>query len=199
MRGNAGFSLLELIVAMAIVAILLAVGLPSYRTYTENTRIRTVAQSFLSGLQKARSEAVSRNTNIDFSLTNDAAPSLTSATIATGGGWLVRTSDGVTFIEGKPQSESGGRVGGSAIAVNDLNNDGAADAGAVDTVTFTGLGQTSLGGNTVFTFSNPSAGNCVNAATPGPMRCLNIVVTRGGQAKICDPAVLTASDTRSCS
>ncbi|MCC6472780.1 MAG: hypothetical protein IT514_03450, partial [Burkholderiales bacterium] len=44
--------------------------------------------------------------------------------------------------------------------------------------------------------TNPSGGAC--AADGGPMRCLNVLVSPGGQIKMCDPAVAATGDTRRC-
>ena len=46
------------------------------------------------------------------------------------------------------------------------------------------------------TVTNPTGGACVAAS--GPMRCLRIIVTPGGQARMCDPAVTDTNDSRKC-
>ncbi len=189
-----GFSLLELIIALAIAGILMALAAPAYMGYVANSRIRTAAQSFNSGLQLARTEAIRRNMNVDFVLISDTAPSLTSTASNLGRGWVVRTTDGVTFIEGKQLNEGGG----NQIVVNDSNNDGSANVGAVSTITFNGMGMTTLASGVTFTFTNPNGGACTTPTQPAAMRCLNVAVSRGGQSIICDPAVTAASDNRRC-
>jgi prepilin-type N-terminal cleavage/methylation domain-containing protein len=57
MKRQGGFSLTEVIVVMAIMAILLGLGLPSYRTYMANQRIvASAAEVFMAGLQMARAK-----------------------------------------------------------------------------------------------------------------------------------------------
>lgn len=194
MRQCRGFSLLELITALAIAGILMSLAAPAYMGYVANSRICATAQSFNSGLQLARTEAIRRNVNVDFVLTNDTAPSQASTASNLGRGWVVRTTDGVTFIEGKQLNEGGS----SQNVVNDSNNDGTANAGAVSTITFNGMGMTTLPAGVAFTFTNPNGGACATATQTAPMRCLNIAVARGGQSLICDPAVTAASDNRRC-
>lgn len=55
-------------IGIAILALTLALGMPSYRSWVENTRIRNAAESMLNGLQVARMEAVQRNHGIKFEL-----------------------------------------------------------------------------------------------------------------------------------
>ena len=65
-----GFSLIELVIEIAILGILLGVGLPTLVTYSRNIKVRTVAESFLAGMQLARGEAVRLNNNVELILTN---------------------------------------------------------------------------------------------------------------------------------
>jgi len=50
-RGMAGFSLVELMIGIAILGILLALGVPSYTAWIQNTRIRNAAESIQGGIQ----------------------------------------------------------------------------------------------------------------------------------------------------
>jgi len=60
-----GFTLLELMVVLAIVAILAAVGLPFMRDTILNQRVRTAGTDAHLGLLLARSEAIKRNANVN--------------------------------------------------------------------------------------------------------------------------------------
>ena len=55
-----GFTLLELVVTVAIVALLAAIALPSFQTFVEGNRLTTSANLFLTMLNYARSEAIRR-------------------------------------------------------------------------------------------------------------------------------------------
>lgn len=59
-RRQAGFTLIELMVALAVFAILVAVAVPNFRTTIENNRRSTTVQGLLGALQLARSEAIKR-------------------------------------------------------------------------------------------------------------------------------------------
>ena len=59
-----GFSLIELIVGMAILGILMGLGIPAFSDWMRNARVRTTAESALNGLQLARAEAVRRGHHV---------------------------------------------------------------------------------------------------------------------------------------
>lgn len=61
LRNQRGFTLLEAMVTVAILAILVGIGVPSFRATMERNRVTTIANDFLYHLQLTRSEAVKRN------------------------------------------------------------------------------------------------------------------------------------------
>lgn len=68
MRAANGFSLLELMITLAIIGILAAVGLPSFREMLVSARTKGAAENIMAGLRVARSEAIKRNTVVRFQL-----------------------------------------------------------------------------------------------------------------------------------
>ena len=58
-KGN-GFSLLEVIVTMAIAAIVLSVGVPGFQSYIQNNRQSIALNELATALQLARNSAISR-------------------------------------------------------------------------------------------------------------------------------------------
>ncbi len=61
----AGFTLPELLIVLAIVGVLLAAGMPSLRTYTQNQQLASAANAFLGALNLTRSEAIRRGSRVD--------------------------------------------------------------------------------------------------------------------------------------
>ena len=68
--GERGFSLIEVIVVVALVGLLAAVGVPSMQDWLDRYKVRTAAEQLASLIQLQRMRAVSQNT--DFSIDFDA-------------------------------------------------------------------------------------------------------------------------------
>ena len=195
-KRRRGFTLIELMMAIALLAILLMLGVPAFSTYIQNARLRGAAENFYAGVQMARAEAVRRNTTVQIILTSDAGVDSSANTdnlTLTGPNWIIRAqrpgSMFFDFVEGKSMTEGSAEQSGGTPAVT--------VAGSVSSIGFSGMGAaSSLAGAASFDFTNPSGGGC--SADGGPMRCLRVVVSVGGQARLCDPAVTTAGDTRAC-
>ncbi len=61
MKKNSGFTLLELMIATAIITILVAVSVPSVTRWRENSQLDRAARAVYSDFQRAKLEAVKRN------------------------------------------------------------------------------------------------------------------------------------------
>ena len=84
-----GFTLIELVMSIAIVAILLTVGIPSFQALITNNRITTQTNDFVSDLAHARAEAVRRNSLVTICQSNTGTSCVASS--SWGDGWIVFT------------------------------------------------------------------------------------------------------------
>jgi type IV fimbrial biogenesis protein FimT len=163
-----GVSLVELMVAVAVAAILASLAAPSFSTMLANNKVRTGADGILAGLQLARTEAIRRNTNVSF-------------TLNTGTGWTVAVVSPATTIQVRPTNEAGANL--QVTTLNDQTS-----------LTFTSTGIVS-GYNPTATLTKitvaPPTG--VNAADS-----LQIDIFAGGQARMCNLAITTVNDPRGC-
>lgn len=69
-RLSGGFTLVELLVAMALIAILAAIGVPAYQNIVTSNRITTEINGLVTHLQFARAEAVKRGQNVTVTSNN---------------------------------------------------------------------------------------------------------------------------------
>lgn len=80
----AGFTTVELLVTIAIAAILLTLAVPSMRTLIQNMRITSQANDLISDINFARSEAIRRSANVTICQSTDStAASPTCSTAGT--------------------------------------------------------------------------------------------------------------------
>ena len=113
---QAGFTLVELLIAVAILGILASLALPEFKTWIANSKIRTATETIRSGLQLARNEAARLNANVEFVL-------------GPGAGWTVRVANPVSNLQVKPEAE-----GTSGMTITKT-------PAAATTLTFNSLGR----------------------------------------------------------
>ncbi|MFT7775120.1 GspH/FimT family pseudopilin [Roseateles sp.] len=195
-----GFTLIEVLVTLSIAILLLAMAAPMFSDWMTNSRIRLTAESIQSGLQFARSEATARNGQVRFQLTDSLTSSCALST--TGTNWVVNVGtanaaggcnaaagDAATGILMKRPSSEGS--GGTVV-------DGSSNAGFDGSIVFNGLGRPTP--TPAQTLSIMVRGSTIEqcAEQGGPVTCLYIQVTPGGQTRMCN-AKLASTDPQSCS
>ncbi|MBN8463404.1 MAG: GspH/FimT family pseudopilin [Dechloromonas sp.] len=176
MMRHSGFSLIELMIVLAIVGIGLLVGLPSYANWVANSRIRNAAESIQNGLQLARSEAVRRNARVSF-------------VVAADSGWTVGcvavTAECPAVIQSRAASE--GSTGATVVETN---------SGTANTVFFNSFGASVTAAGA----AGPARVDVdVDSATlaAADSRNLRVSVFSGGAVRMCDPN-LGGADPRRC-
>jgi type IV fimbrial biogenesis protein FimT len=173
---SAGFSLTELMLAVAVLAALITVGLPSFTQMLRNYEVRVAAESVSNGLQRARAEAVARNSSVQFAL-------------GSGTSWTV---DYVTKpvptdppLDARSSAEGSANVARAAVAV-DLTT-------AATTITFNNLGQVIANAD-----ASPALAQVTfNSTAAGGNQTLRVTVGAGGNARVCDPS-LPSTNLRYC-
>jgi len=175
---SAGFTLTELMIAVAVFATLITVGLPSFRQMLQNYQVRVAAESVANGLQRARAEAVARNAPVFFALASSSSST-----------WTV---DYVTKpVSTDPPIDSRSSAEGSAnVAVVALASDLST---AATTITFNNLGQVVANANATQAVRRIN----FNASATGGNQTLRVTIGGGGNARVCDPS-LPSTNVRNC-
>ena len=86
-QATRGFSIVELMAAILVGAVLLAIAVPSFRTTLQKHRLRASVGNLQAAIQYARTEAVLRATYVSLCASTDGATCAGTATYETG--WLV--------------------------------------------------------------------------------------------------------------
>lgn len=184
-----GFSLIELMVVVTIMALMVVFFAPNMASWIANNKVRATAESLASELRLAQVEALRRNRQAVLALSND-TPSLTAVPTDNGLNWYVRAL-------ATPDEASDPGFDPKTLYVHGSQQ--ARQAGAM-TLNGPGLLCFNSTGRPVGTPMSPVAGvsTCntpTNAASPvtytisraGADRRLAVQVGLGGLIRLCDP------------
>jgi type IV fimbrial biogenesis protein FimT len=164
-----GFTMIEIMIAMSIFALLLMLAGPMYAEFMANPQVRNAADSILSGVRRTQSEAVRHNTPARFIL-------------AAGTDWQIWApdQDAVDRLIQKYYFVEGSK---DAVATPDTGTQ----------VTFNGLGRIIPNAD-----ASPSM-NQINVTLAGANRNLRVLIgtVAAGGVKLCDPN-MPAADPAGC-
>ena len=96
---SAGFTIIELMVTVAVVAVLLGVGVPSFASMIERQQLSGAAETFASDLRRARSDAIARGPggSVTVTMNVDAGAGTWSYSITNSGDAPTRNVDEADF------------------------------------------------------------------------------------------------------
>lgn len=199
--GSIGFTLIELVVTIALLGLLVMLAAPSFVTWIRNAQVRTVAEALQTGIRTAQAEALRRNRQVVLSFTNSVPATTTNpyaAATAVAGGrrWWIQTV---------PQTAAGETAADAEfVGAGTLADSGSSmvitSSPSVTAVCFGSDGR--LRNNSS---PNTNGASCTAVATsfnvnqPNADRELNVMVQLGGQLRMCDPKrSLSASTPDGC-
>ena len=135
-----GFTLVEAMVVMSIIAILMAVAVPTFRDFAASRAVTTHVSDFSGSLRLARTEAIKRGRAVVMCRTSDpqaASPVCDAGDNDWKSGWLIMQGDNLIRLQSAYQNSGG-----------ILSPD-------VDTITFRPTGIAPATSEAVFTFRPP--------------------------------------------
>jgi type IV fimbrial biogenesis protein FimT len=187
-QDQRGVTLVELMIGIAILAILVSQALPSFGSWIQNQQIRNTAEAILNGLQVAKAQAIKANTNTEFVLVAAAVDPTSVANVGAaastaGTNWIVRNF------------QAGGAYGASDYVQGRVGQEGSRNATVASgqgSFVFTPLGR----------LLNPPAASInidvdnINAYSG--KRTMRVIVTPGGQIRMCDPNKVDPTNPQYC-
>ena len=172
---NLGFSLIELMVTITVFGLIAAYAIPSFSTWIQDSKTRTIAESLQNGIRLAQTESVNKGRQVAFFVT-DSQPSSTAIATKVGSNWGVRVvvptqADADGYLQGAVLNGEGGSV----VVTAD-----------VEEIRFNSIGRLANSASLVNY-------NIVNSKGVRPLR---VVVTSAGSVRMCDPtkSIATAAD-----
>lgn len=193
--AQSGVTLIELLVALTILGVALAAVLPSVSDWLRGLAVRNAGESVRAGVEKARMEALRRNSPMAFWLVNDTSKTLSNGCVSSSSGpsWVVSVNSPEGKCDASPSTTDDPLLadkwsaadGSTGVVVQGVDANGT----ATDSVTFTSLGQVLAAGSQLARID-------ITHSTPG-VRALRVLVLPGGSVRMCDPNV-AADDPRKC-
>ena len=180
----AGFTLVELMVTLSVLAILLTIGVPSMAEWIRNNQVRAVAASLQNGLRSAQVEALRRSRQVVFVLTDNKPTAAADSITATANGkyWATYTVPLDGTGESKQLLDTG--------VINDVG-DGVTLTGP-SALCFNTLGRLTTNATPASItgadcqLPSGSALHSLDVSREGAKRRLRVLVSVGGQVRMCD-------------
>ena len=186
---SSGFTLIELVVTVALAGILATLAVPAFRTRIQDAAIRSTADGLQNGLRSAAAEAVRRSSQVIFVL-SASPPTFNGTPATTGNYWYFQavptipsqTADSTYFVQGSPPGFASNGISivatASAICYNSLGrlvtNSGVAS--------WPNLPAACTAQDTSYVVSGPAG-----------TRTLKVIASLGGKVRMCDPAKTLSS------
>lgn len=181
-----GFSLIELMIAVVIFALLILLAGPMYSDFIANSRIRNAGEALLNGVRQTQAEAVRRNTPAWFVL--DPAVNPLGYKV-----YALNPDDGAN-------DDGSDAAHPWPVTPFVFADQGAAnvsvEGGGLSTVTFDGLGRIIANADATASLTRINITSTA-VSNPRPLRVVITALGGSGGTKLCDPA-MASTDPAGC-
>lgn len=106
-RSSSGFTIVELLITIAVASILLSIAVPSFTAMTVNSRLTTQTHDLIAAVNLARSEAIKRNGSVSLCRVDMASATACDTSNESWEHWVVRASNGTIVRRGRVNTYGG--------------------------------------------------------------------------------------------
>jgi type IV fimbrial biogenesis protein FimT len=178
-RFARGFTLVELLVVVAVAVILLAIGIPSFRTFIVEQRLQSLTAQVATDLQFARAEAAARNLPVYISYRQSTGNQTCYAIYTSTVGYHCNCTFGA--LAACPLASQ------TLIKIVSVPwNESVRLRAPVLNMAFDNVTGGTVWGTTDFTDPNPSDWNIEASVIDDTTRTLRVNVSPGGRTSICN-------------
>lgn len=171
---NKGFTLIEMMVVVSIAAILLGIGIPSFRNLIQNQQITSAVNDFFAAINLTRSEAIQRGARVDLVPVGDGSDWAK--------GWVVfvdkNNNQKLDEDEGEQIIYMHGPVASGITIVPNFTDDKA------NYLAYNGTGRTRTNGSG----EKPDSGNFMFSLGDDQKQQRRIIINMLGRPQVCNPA-----------
>lgn len=111
--GERGFTLVELMIVLVVMAVLLGIAVPSMTQFTFSGKLRSYSNEIVASAVLARSEAIKRNQAVTLCVSSNGTSCVSGSWES---GWIVRTNGGEVIHRQQPITD-GFKVIGSVSSI----------------------------------------------------------------------------------
>jgi type IV fimbrial biogenesis protein FimT len=179
MKTHTGFTIIELMFALVLMAVVMAMAVPNFNQLIKNNRLTSQANEFITAINYARNEAIKRNMNVILCRSSTG----TSCGGGTGweNGWIVYadTNSNAGLDNGEELKIFGALAGGNTLR---------GDASYTNTITYGPKGYVTVAGALILCDDRNSSGGTADAEDFAKGRA--IIISATGR-----PRVTAAADS----
>ncbi len=103
---SAGFTVIELMIAVALVALLLTVAIPSYQSLRQEQMVKAATQAVYTDIMLLKSEAIKRNRTLQFIIFNSGTSNWCYRISIDGDSSCASCSDTCSSLEGRKGADA---------------------------------------------------------------------------------------------
>lgn len=194
LRRGAGFTIIELVITIALIGILMVMVLPAMGKWMADAHLRAAAESLTTAIRLTQSTAVARGRTSLFALTSATPPVVTSTPAANASNWFAE----LNVLGGSDETQA---TLGMILKSTEGTQHGVTIADGPALLCFNAVGrQTTLaaGANSLATACT-AADTYYTVSNTRASRSFRVYVYTGGRVRMCDAAkTLSATNPDGC-